>query len=138
MFIIYWNEFSLSTDTDKFHRKTETKKVTNFPASYVDRFYRNLGNDFDSAVNSDFYGRNPKDTEDVQKSVLANSNFAKGMQYQRIFFEVKIRRNFFACFRTCDAKNLGICSFLKELDTGRKFIVSDHVGKAPRPRLPTA
>ena len=98
MFIIYWNEFSLSTDTDKVHRKTETKKVTNFPSSYVDRFYRNLGKDIDSAVNSDFYGRNPKDTEDVQKSVLANSNFAKGMQYQRIFFEGKIRWNFFCLF----------------------------------------
>ena len=51
---------------------------------YVGRFYRNLAQNVDSAVGPDFYGRIAADTtillEDVQKYLLATSNFGKGMQ----------------------------------------------------------
>ena len=50
----------------------------------MSRFYRDLTNNFDSAVNSDFYGRLANDTdipsENVQKYLLVTSDFAKGMQ----------------------------------------------------------
>ena len=74
----------VSLPTGKFHKKTETKKLKNFPVSYDGRFYSDLANNVDSAVNSDFYGRvaNDKDipSEDVQKYLLETSDFAKGMQ----------------------------------------------------------
>ena len=62
----------------------------------------------------------------------------KECNIKEYFLKAKSGGIFFARFRTSDAQNLVISSFLKELDTGKKFIVSDHVGKAPRPRLPMA
>ena len=98
--------------TAKIHKETKTKKLKSFPAGYVGKFYRNLANNVDSAVTSDFYGRIADDADihfsDVQKYLLATSDFAKGMQndinhyvtrdrlnnasfrYQKIFFDVKI------------------------------------------------
>ena len=58
--------------------------MKHFPAGYDGRFYSDLANDIDSAVNSDFYGRVANDVdipfEDVQKYLLEPSDFAKGMQ----------------------------------------------------------
>ena len=74
----------VSLPTDKLHTKNWNKNVENFPAGYVGIFYRDLASNVDSAVNSDFYGRTANDTdipsEDVQKYLLATSDFAKGMQ----------------------------------------------------------
>ena len=47
----------ISLPTGKLHKRTKTKKLKNFPAGYVGKFYRNLANNVDSAVSSDFYGR---------------------------------------------------------------------------------
>ena len=48
------------------------------------RFYRNLAKNTDSAVNSDFNERIANDvdipSDDVQKYLLATTDFAKGMQ----------------------------------------------------------
>ena len=50
----------------------------------VGRFYRNLAQNADSAVCPEFYGRKAADTniaaEDVQKYLLATSDFGKGTQ----------------------------------------------------------
>ena len=37
-----------SLPTAKLHKKTETKKLKNFPAGYVGRCYRDLANNVDS------------------------------------------------------------------------------------------
>ena len=66
------------------YKKPEKKKLKNFPAGYVDKFYRNLADNVDIFLGSDFYGRITNDagipSEDVQKYILATSNFAKSMQ----------------------------------------------------------
>ena len=68
----------------KLHRKTKTKKVENFPIGYVGKFYRNLAQDIDSSVNRDFYGKIASEvevlSEDVQKYLLATSDFTRSMQ----------------------------------------------------------
>ena len=74
----------ISLPTGKLHKKTETKKFKNFSTGYLGRFYRDLANNVDSIVNSNFYGRIANETdipsEDVQKYLLAARNSAKGMQ----------------------------------------------------------
>ena len=74
----------LSPPTGKLHKKNETKKLKNFPAGYLGRFYRNQADNVDSSLGSDFYGRIANDadipTDDVQKYLLATSDFSKGMQ----------------------------------------------------------
>ena len=74
----------ISSLTGKLHKKTETKKLKNFPASYVGKFYRSLANNVNNAVTFDFYGSIANDanilSNDVQKYLLATSDFAKGMQ----------------------------------------------------------
>ena len=58
-------------------------KLKNFPAGYVGRFYRNLADNVDNFLGSDFYGKIAIDTNipiDVQKYILATSDFAKEMQ----------------------------------------------------------
>ena len=48
------------------------------------KFYRNLANNIDSAVTSDFYGKIANDANippsDVQKHLLETSDFAREMQ----------------------------------------------------------
>ena len=59
-------------------------KLKNFPAGYVGRFHRNLADNVDNFLGSDFYEKIAIDTnipiEDVQKYILATSGFAKEMQ----------------------------------------------------------
>ena len=58
-------------------------KLKNFPAGYVGRFYRNLADNVDNFLGSDFYGKIAIDANipiDVQKYILATSDFAKEMQ----------------------------------------------------------
>ena len=51
---------------------------------YVDRFYRNLADNLDNLLGSDFYGQiagdYDKPSADAQKYLLATSDSAKGMQ----------------------------------------------------------
>ena len=41
----------------KLYKKTKTKKLKNFPAECLGKFYRNLAQDIDSSVNEDFNGK---------------------------------------------------------------------------------
>ena len=47
----------------KLDKKTETKKLKNFPAGCMGRFYRDLVNNVDSAVSSDFCCRIADDAD---------------------------------------------------------------------------
>ena len=71
----------ISLPTGTLYKKSEKKKLKNFPAGYVGKFYRNLGS---VILGSEFYGRIANDAEihsnNVQKYILATSDFAKGMQ----------------------------------------------------------
>ena len=52
----------------KLHKKNPKKsRLTNFPAGYVGSFYRNLADNIDSFIGSDFYGRIAKDSTYHQK-----------------------------------------------------------------------
>ena len=68
--------------TNKLYKKENTKKLKNFPAGYVGSFYRNLADNINTT--SDFYSRIAANAdipkEDVQKYILATSDFAKSIQ----------------------------------------------------------
>ena len=70
--------------TNKLYKKENTKRLKNFPAGYVGRFYRNLADRVDT--NNYFFANIANDSnipkEDVQKYLLATSNFAKCHQRQ--------------------------------------------------------
>ena len=70
--------------TNKLYKKEKSNRLKNFPAGYVGSFYRNLADNIDNFVGSDFYSRIAIDsdilTEDVQKYILATSDFAKSIQ----------------------------------------------------------
>ena len=57
--------------------------MKSFPAGYVGSFYRNLADNVNNFIGSDFYERIANDSnipsEDVQKYILATSDFAKGI-----------------------------------------------------------
>ena len=68
--------------TNKLYKKENTRRLKNFSAGYVGNFYRNLAGNINT--DSDFYSRIAADTdipkEDVQKYLLATSDFAKSIQ----------------------------------------------------------
>ena len=70
--------------TNKLYKKEKTERLKNFPAGYVSSFYRSLADNIDNFVGSDFYSRIAADSEipkeDVQKYILATSDFAKSTQ----------------------------------------------------------
>ena len=70
--------------TNKLYKKEKSNRLKNFPAGSVGSFYRNLADNIDNFVGSDFYSRIAIDsdilTEDVQKYILATSDFAKSIQ----------------------------------------------------------
>ena len=70
--------------TKKLYKKEKTKRLKNFSAGYVGSFYRNLADSVDNFVGSDFYSRITKDSDlpedDVQKYILATSDFSKSIQ----------------------------------------------------------
>ena len=45
--------------TGKLHKKTKKRRLKNFPAGYVGSFYRNLADNADNFIGSDFYRRIP-------------------------------------------------------------------------------
>lgn len=59
-------------------------KLKNFAAGYLARFYKNLADNVNRFLASDFYGRIAKDADipsgDIQKYLLATSNFSKCIQ----------------------------------------------------------
>ena len=73
-----------SFPTGKLQKKTKKSRLKNFPTEYVGSFYWNLVDNVDNFLGSDFYERIANDfdipPEDVQKYILATSDFAKGMQ----------------------------------------------------------
>ena len=147
--------------TAKIHKETKTKKLKSFPVGYVGKFYRNLASNVDSAVTSDFYGRIADDADihssDVQKYLLATSDFAKGMQNDINHYVTRDRLNnasfrqmldpisknifrhqnslelVFEDISTFDAQNPVVGSLLRELDIGKKDLASELIKKAPRP-----
>ena len=58
--------------------------MKNFPAGYVGSFCRNLADNVDKFIGSDFYSRVTNDSDipddDVQKYILATSDFAKSIE----------------------------------------------------------
>ena len=65
----------------KLHKKTKTKKLKNLPIGYVEKFYRHLAQNIAISVNQYFYGNDAEiPSEDVQKYLLATSDFAKAEQ----------------------------------------------------------
>ena len=73
----------ISLPTGTLYKKPEKKKSKNFPAGFVGKFHRNLADNVDNFLGSEFYGRITNDTdipsEDIQKYILATSDFGKGM-----------------------------------------------------------
>ena len=152
-----------SLPTGKLTKKTRKKKLKNFPAGYVGSFYRGLADNIDTFMGSDFYGRIANDSnipsEDIQKYILATSDFAKGMQTDINHYVTRDRINnasfrqkldpiskniirrqnplelVFEDISTFDAENPIVGSLLKEPDIGKKDVTSELVKKAPRPYL---
>ena len=81
--------------TNKLYKKENTKRLKNFPAGYVGSFYRNLADRVDTS--SDFFANIARDAnipkEDVQKYILATSDFAKSMQTDINHYVTKDRIN---------------------------------------------
>ena len=143
------------------YKKPEKKKLKNFPAGYVGKFYRNLANNVDNFLRSEFYRKIANDanipSEDVQKYIFATSDFAKRIQtdinhyvtrdeINNAGFRQKLdpisknilrRQNpielVFEDISTFDAENLVVGSSLKELDIGKKDVASELIKNAPGP-----
>ena len=68
---------------NKLYKKENTKRLKNFPAGYVGNVYRNLSDRVDN-VQSNFLSAISNDAsipkDDVQKYLLATSDFAKSIQ----------------------------------------------------------
>ena len=139
--------------TGKLHKKTKQRKLKNFPSGYVGSFYRNLADNVDNFLGSDFCGQIANDynipSEDIQKYVLVTSDFAKGMQTDINHYMTKdridsasfrqkldlISKNIlrrqnplelvFKDISTFDAENRIVGSLLRELDIGKKSLASD-------------
>ena len=81
--------------TGKLYKKRETKRLKIFHTSYVGTFYKNLEGNVDNFLALDFYGRITNDadipSEDVQKYILATSDFAKGIQTDINHYVTKYR-----------------------------------------------
>ena len=74
----------ISLPTANCTKKLKKKRLKNFLASYLVKFYRNLADNVGTFLGSDLYGRITKDVDlpsaDVQNYLLATSDFSKGMQ----------------------------------------------------------
>ena len=149
----------ISLPTGTLYKKPEKKKLKNFPAWYVGKFYRNLADNYDNFLGSEFYGRIANDSEipsnNVQKYILATSDFAKGMQTDINHYVTKDRINsanfrqkldsisknisrrqnplelVFEDISTFDAENPIVGSLLKELGIGKKDVASKLIKNAP-------
>ena len=147
--------------TERLHKKTRKSRLKHFPAGYVGNFYRNLADNVDNFLGSNFYGRIANDfiipLEDVQKYILATSDFAKGMQTGISHYVMRVRINkasfrekldpiskiiirrqnplelVFKDISTFDAETPIVGSIIGELDVGKEDVASDLIKKAPKP-----
>ena len=145
--------------TNKLYKKEDTRQLKKDRAGYVGSFDRNLADIVDNFIGSDFYSRITADLniprEDVQKYILATSDFAKRIQTginnyvtrDRIndaSFRQKLdpisknilrRQNplelVFEDISTFDAENPIVGSLLRELDLKKKQSDSDFIKSLP-------
>ena len=145
--------------TNKFYKKEKTKRLKSFPAGYVGSFYRNLANNINNFTGSGFYSRIAADAaipkEDVQKYILAMSDFGKSIQTDVNQYVTRDRINdasfrqrldpisknilrrqnplelVFEGISTFDAENPIVGSLLWEIDLNKKQIDSDFIKSLP-------
>ena len=136
--------------TNKLYKKENTRRLKNFPAGYVGNFYRHLTDNINT--DSDFYWRIAADTdipkEDVQKYLLATSDFAKSIQTDINHYVTKDRINnasyrqkldpisknilrrqnplelVFEDISTIDAENPIVGSLLREIDIKKSSLTA--------------
>ena len=137
--------------------------MKNVPAGYVGKFYRNLASNVNNAVFSECYGRIVNHanipSNDVQKYLLATSDFPKVMQDDINHYVTRDRLNY-ASFRqgldpisknilqcqsrlervfeyisTFDVQNSIVGSLLQELEIREKDVASKLIKKAPTPGI---
>ena len=103
----------ISLPTGTVHEKCEKKRLRNIPDGYVGKFYRNFADNVDhDFLGSDFCGRIANDADipfaDVQKYILATSDFAKGIQTGINHHVTKERINNASCRQKLDpiSKNI--------------------------------
>ena len=139
--------------TNKLYKKENTKRLKNFPAGYVARLYINLADNINTS--SDFYSRIAADAdipkEDVQKYILATSDFAKSIQTDINHYVIRDRTNdasfrqkldpisknilrrqnllelIFEDISKFDAENHIVGSLLREIDINKKQSDSDFI-----------
>ena len=144
---------------NKLYKKEKTKRLKDFPAGYVGSFYRNLADNIDNFVWSDFYSRIAADSdipkEDVQKYILATSHFAKSIQtdinpyitrdrindasfrqkLDPISMNILRKQNplelVFEDISTFDAENPIVGSLLREIDLNKKQTDNDFIESLP-------
>lgn len=145
--------------TNRLYKKEKTERLKNFPTGYVGSFYRNLADNVDNFTGSDFYSQIAADAnlpkEDVQKYILATSNFAKSIQTDINHYLTRDRIND-ASFRqkldpisknilrrqnplelvfedvsTFDAENPIVGSLLREIELNKKQTDSDFIKSLP-------
>ena len=132
--------------TNKLYKKENTRRFKNFPAGYIGSFYKNFADNVDTSF--DFYSRIAADAdipkEDVQKYILATSDFAKSIQIDINHYVTKDRINdasfrqrlypisknilrrqnplelVFEDISTFDAENPVLRSLLREIDINKK------------------
>ena len=144
--------------TNKLYKKENAKRLKNFPAGYVGNFYRKLADRADN-VQSNFLSAIPSDTsipkDDVQKYLLATSDFAKSMQTDINHYVTRDRINdcsfrqkldpiskniirrqnplqlVFEDISTFDSENPIVGSLLREIDLRKKQSDSDLIKSLP-------
>ena len=85
--------------TNKLYKEEKTKRLKNFPAGYIGSFYRNLADNVDNFVGSDFYSQITKDSDlpedDVQKYILYSCyvRLRKGIQTDTDHYVTRDRIN---------------------------------------------
>ena len=127
--------------------------MQNFTSIYVGNFYRNLADNVNNFIGSEFYGITADDLnrppENVKKYILVTSDFAKGIQTDINHYLTRDRINdasfrqklgpisknilrrqnqlefVFEDISTFDAENPIVGSLLRELDVGKKVLADD-------------
>ena len=144
--------------TNKLYKKENFERLKNFPTGYVGNFYRNL-NDKINNVQSNFLSAISADTsvpkDDIQKYLLATSDFAKSMQTDINHYVTRDRINdasfrqkldpisknilrrqnplelVFEDISTFDAENPIVGSLLREIDLKKKHSESYFINSIP-------
>lgn len=145
--------------TNKLYKQEKTKRLKNFPTGYAGFFHRNLVDKNDNFTGSDFYSRTAVDAElprkDVQKYILATSDYAKSMQTEINHYAMRDRINdasfrkkldpisknilrsqnplelVFEDISTFDGENPVVASLLREIDIDKRESDSDFIKSLP-------